>query len=129
MPRILITGSREISQRDTVAKALASAWVGLGSHPDTVVCHGDARGADRLSGAVARDNPGRLVEERHPANWRPNGVDLDRGAGHKRNQEMVSAGADICLAFFKVGAGNRGTQDCVKKAEKAGIPVIVTWEQ
>lgn len=45
-------------------------------------------------------------------------------AGHIRNQEMVDSGADICLAFYKIGAKNRGTRDCAARAKKAGIKVV-----
>jgi hypothetical protein len=36
---------------------------------------------------------------------------------------MVDLGAGVCLAFFKNGATNRGTADCARRAEKAGITV------
>lgn len=131
MPRILITGSREITFRSTVADALAAAWVELGSVPDTVCVHGTARGAESIAGQTANDNPDRLVEERHPANWRPEGPDgiVDRGAGYRRNELMISLGADVCIAFFKRGAGNRGTTHCRNAALAAGIRVIEVWEE
>jgi hypothetical protein len=36
---------------------------------------------------------------------------------------MVSLGADLCIAFYKQGAGNKGTDHCARLAERAGIPV------
>ena len=33
----------------------------------------------------------------------------------------MDAGADICLAFLKRSAQNRGTLDCMNRARKAGI--------
>jgi hypothetical protein len=38
---------------------------------------------------------------------------------------MVDLGADVCLAFFKTGAANRGTKDCCDRARASGIPVRV----
>lgn len=46
-----------------------------------------------------------------------------KGAGFARNAEMVALGADLCVAFYKQGAGNKGTDHCASLAGKAGIPV------
>ncbi|MFE6967235.1 SLOG family protein [Agromyces sp. NPDC057679] len=125
---ILITGSREIKHRETIADAIKETWVNAGRQP-MVIRHGAARGADRLAGQIAKQNRDRLTEEVHPANWRlPNG-EKDPLAGFTRNQRMVDAGADICLAFLKRGEKNSGTRDCIRRAKKAGIPVIETWEE
>ncbi len=121
--RILITGSRELTDKYLVYDAIAQAvlehqisnskpW----EQPVTVI-HGAAKGADSLAGRWADILEG-FEEERHPADWDKHG----KKAGPIRNQEMVDLGADVCLAFFKQGAGNRGTSDCVSRAEKAGIP-------
>ncbi|KQO98890.1 SLOG family protein [Leifsonia sp. Leaf264] len=127
--RVLITGSREIKQRSTVAAAITQTWVDFGRQPLTVI-HGNARGADKLAGQVARDNRGRATEEIHPAIWQPEGPNgpTDKLAGFTRNQKMVDLGADICLAFLKEGERNSGTRDCIRRAMKAGINVFETWE-
>lgn len=125
--RVLITGSREFTDRPMVAATLTHVWREHGKQ-QLVVVHGTARGADRLAAAVVDNQPDhRLVQEPHPANWRPNGV-LDRAAGHKRNAEMIATGVDVCLAFFKADAGNRGTAGCVALARKAGIEVREFWQ-
>jgi hypothetical protein len=37
---------------------------------------------------------------------------------------MVDLGADVCYAFFAGdGTASKGTADCVRRAEAAGIPV------
>lgn len=113
--RILITGSRNWTDTAAISEAITVAAVGL--HPTfVVVVHGGARGADSLAQAVA-DNFG-LWTEVHPAEWDRYG----RSAGHRRNAEMVAAGADVCLAF-PLGE-SRGTRGCMALARKAGIRVV-----
>jgi hypothetical protein len=58
-------------------------------------------------------------EETHHADWKQFG----KSAGHRRNAEMVDSGVDEVVAFYKKGAGNVGTSDCVRKAESAGLHV------
>lgn len=116
--RILVTGSRtwtNIAQlnfqlRIACARYLPSA---------IVIVHGACpHGADHYAELWARKQG--LRTEQHPANWRPGGT-FDRAAGFKRNVEMVTLGADICLAFIhNHSAGATHTADL---AEKAGIPV------
>lgn len=133
-------------QRDAMVAALRGARERAGNRP-LLVRHGAAAGADSLSGALAA-RAGVATEE-WPALWRredgstrggydraealrvrsvysPPGQPFNRAAGPERNQAMVDAGADECLAFKAVGAGNRGTQHCIDAASKAGIPVYVT---
>jgi len=86
-------------------------------YPAVIVVHGAARGADSLAARAAEEY--RLQLEPHPADWNGYG----RQAGFIRNAEMVSLGADLCLAFYWQGAGNKGTEHCARQAENAGIPV------
>lgn len=116
--RILITGSREWTDRDVIRDAIVREGRASGlSGQDTTIVHGAARGADLLAADVAREFNCRI--EAHPADWDRYG----KSAGHHRNAEMVALGADVCLAFPLPGA--RGTWDCVRKAKAAGIPVTV----
>lgn len=48
-------------------------------------------------------------------------------AGLYRNQEMVDLGADVVLAFQR--NGSRGTQDCMDRARRAGLTVVLVEEQ
>lgn len=125
--RILITGSRDWSDRRAITTALFDTgmehYAALGEEPSTapVVVHGGARGADTLAEAAARFLGWRT--EKWPADWNRNG----KAAGPIRNQQMVDAGADICLAF-PLGE-SRGTRDCMRRAEQAGIRVVDVPEQ
>jgi hypothetical protein len=97
-----------------MARLIAAA----GHYPRVVVVvHGAARGTDKLAERAARAFG--MATEAHAADWEAHG----KRAGFIRNAEMVALGADLVLAFYKQGAGNKGTGHCAKLAEKAGIPV------
>lgn len=125
--RVLITGSREFTDRPTMAAAINLVRREHAGAALTIV-HGAARGADSIASAICRDNPGKLIEEPHPVtDWqRPDGS-RDRAAGHRRNQRMVYAGAVVCLAFLDVRSENRGTRSCMQNATVAGIEVREHW--
>lgn len=125
--RILVTGSRDWNDLGTIAFALGDAVTGRDTESITVIHGGYPGGADRIAGELASSVG--FVVEIHEANWRANG----KAAGFIRNQEMVDAGANICLAFLmpckKSGCrkpqphDSHGAADCVKRARAAGIHV------
>lgn len=115
--RVLITGGRHWDAVDLARRVVASlatrhAAVGL------IIVHGNASGVDTAFADACRELG--VPDERHPADW----AGLGNRAGPIRNQEMVDAGADVCLAFHQDLAGSKGTKGCVRLAMKAGIP---TW--
>ena len=132
--RILVTGSREFTSWAAVRIALTET---AGLDPDVTVVHGGARGADTIASEIAGGLGWRT--EPHRADWtapcrdtcgkrdhrRPGrgGVLYCPAAGDYRNQEMVDAGADVCLAFYLPGLPCKGTSDCDRRAVAAGIPV------
>jgi hypothetical protein len=124
-----VTGSRDLTDRDLVIEAIADCVTG---DPDHAVKAHTVVVGDCLTGAdyFARDFWQQIIasfgnpetQENltvHKADWAKHG----KAAGPLRNQAMVDSGADVCLAFYKTGAGNRGTTDCVRRAKAAGIPV------
>ena len=120
--RILVTGSRHWNDVTAVRRAFDDAFSSVahlfGSTPDITLVHGGAGGADFIACDVALREMGWSIEA-HPADWRKHG----KAAGPIRNEEMVDAGAHICLAFPV--PGSRGTWDCIRKAADAGIPVRI----
>ncbi|WP_080989611.1 SLOG family protein [Mycolicibacterium conceptionense] len=118
--RILITGSRHWHDRAAVERALRDVAAGLYPEEVTVV-HGDCPygGADIIAAEIAA-GWGCTVEA-YPAEMGADGHVL----GPARNQRMVDLGADICLAF--PDSKSRGTWDCVRRAEKAGIPISIDY--
>lgn len=123
--RILVTGSRNWTDRDAIARALfdaLAAYAREAIREMPVLVHGGARGADTIADQVWRERMlwAELADpEIHRADWERYG----RRAGMVRNAEMVNAGATVCLAF-PLG-DSPGTRGCIRLAEKAGIPVVV----
>ncbi len=87
---------------------------------DLTIIHGGARGADDMAGQWAIVNwVGHL--EVFPANWEKHG----RAAGPIRNQQMLDDGQpDLVVAFHPDLSKSKGTADMVKRAKKAGVPVM-----
>lgn len=118
--RILITGSRQFSDGQIMLDAIGKAMIHLSATAlkgGVTLVHGAAHGADQLADALAPTLG--LTVERWPADWDR----LGSKAGSRRNQSMVDAGADVCLAFRVDGLPCTGTRDCASRAARAGIPV------
>jgi len=118
MKRILITGSRDWAEEETIQWAIWN-WVheNVMQEEQVILVHGDAsRGADRMARDYARKQWW-IIEEPHPADW-----SWGKGAGMDRNKYMVAMGADVCLAFIR--NESPGASHCAREAAKAGIPVI-----
>lgn len=142
--RILVTGSRQWTsaadlqlatlRRQRVRDALEAVFMLLCPSPESfVLVHGAARGLDQLAADVAQQDFG-LPVEAHRAQWRTPTGGTDRTAGFTRNQQMVDLGADLCLGFPlhpKQATGkdtSRGTWDCLRRAQEAGLPTAVVWK-
>ena len=109
--RVIVTGSRNWTNTHAVGAELVIL------PPWSIVVHGGARGADECAEREAVKEG--LRTEVFEADWKRYG----KAAGAIRNQAMVDAGADLVLAFPL--EGSRGTWDCVRRAEAAGIPVRI----
>lgn len=117
MMRVLFSGSRHFEARGPVRGILEALMKRVGTPKELTVVHGAARGLDTIAGEEA-ERLGATVES-HPADWNRHGV----AAGPMRNSHMVGLGADLLVAF-PLPRGS-GTQDCMRKASKVGIPVLV----
>lgn len=119
MNRILITGSRDWTDKDAVIDAIMDLnnWYPI-DWDEVVIVHGDCpTGADKIADDWAKATG--IETDPHPANWELFG----KAAGPKRNKEMVDLGADIVLAFPK--GKSAGTRGCIKLAQEAGLPVKI----
>lgn len=107
--RVLICGDRHYPH-------WARIYTYLGTlPPDTIIIHGDQRGADRMAGQVA-ENLGLEVHE-YPADW----DNLGRAAGVIRNQVMLdSEHPDLVVGFHDNLAESKGTKDMLTRAHMQG---------
>lgn len=129
--RVLETGSRHYSHPEKVEEVLDSLlWLSEERGEPFTLVHGDCPDgadyqADMWAFRVNREKPGRVVVERHPADWWRWG----KAAGPRRNQEMCDRGADICVGFPE--SDSRGTYDCMTRAFALGIRTVdvsLIWE-
>ncbi|MGI5245451.1 SLOG family protein [Dactylosporangium sp. CA-139066] len=119
--RVLVTGSRDYSDRDFIRGTLNSLarYAEMSRREELELIVGDCEtGAD----AHARDWADDYGYEKRvfEADWATH----NRAAGPRRNVRMVDEGRpDIGLAFFEPGARNRGTKHCADYAESKGVRV------
>jgi hypothetical protein len=113
--RVLVTGDRNwfcLSLAERIIRRLIDRY-----GRDLIVVHGAARGVDSAFDSACALND--IVRAPYPADWLLQG----KAAGPRRNQAMVDAGADFCIAVHRNLASSKGTKDCVRRCLKAGIPV------
>jgi len=109
--RVLVCGSRGFNDYITMCVALDAM-----DDVDTIV-EGCARGADRLAEQYGQRHD--IPVEHHPADWDRFG----RGAGFRRNLEMLDSSVDLVLAFWD--GESRGTAHTIQMASSRGIDVVV----
>lgn len=128
VPRILVCGGRDYTNRDNVIRqldkiTLERGWVTpeelrdeVGNYlPEVVIISGAARGVDTFAADWAIVN-GTGLEE-YPAQWDKYG----KRAGYIRNQQMLDEGKpDLVVAF----PGGKGTKMMIDIARKAGVEVV-----
>lgn len=115
--RILVTGSRDWVDAAVIRQALLDVWESYDCPVAPVLVSGGCpTGADAIAERLWTGWS--FPVERHPAEWDAHG----RAAGPVRNNAMVTAGADVCLAFIR--NGSKGATQCAAVADRAGIPTI-----
>lgn len=120
--RVIITGSRDWHCRQLASRVVTHLmnrhWEG-----GLIIVHGAAPGVDSAFADACNDLG--VIQEPHPADWNKFG----KRAGPLRNQAMIEAGADLCLAFHPKLSTSKGTGDMVRRALKAGIPTWWAWNE
>jgi hypothetical protein len=119
--RVLICGSRGWHDPDPIHLVLAEVMgTSIARNEPLVVIHGDAQGADRLAGRLAKQQYGAEVIE-EPADWNRYG----KAAGPIRNQLMLDAYEPEVVYAFRSSGKSSGTDDMIRRAERAGLTVHV----
>ena len=118
--RVLICGSRGWSDPFPIDALLAGLDVlAEGRGQKLTIIHGDAPGADRMAGRLARRWGASVIPE--PAQWDVHG----RAAGPIRNKKMLDEHKpDVVFAFRSAGKSN-GTDDMVGRSKAAKVPTYV----
>ena len=83
----------------------------------TTVIHGNARGPDRVAGALAEAFGLRVIAV--PAEWTKHG----RAAGPIRNTAMLDMKPERVIAFWN--GRSRGTKNMIDQAEARGVLVEI----
>lgn len=115
--RLLICGGRNYNDKVAVNMLLNQIHA---LYPVTFVIHGGAKGADQLGENWALDH--NIPCKCYLPNWNKYG----RGAGPRRNEQMLIQGKpELCVAF----PGGPGTRDMVARCTRALVPVIRNMEE
>ncbi len=112
--RLLVCGSRTWKDSSTVRCVLSSI-----DAEHVVLIHGDCRGADQIAAAEAQMLGWDVVA--YPADWDSQGP----AAGPMRNARMLREGRPDVVIAFRCEGKSTGTDDMVRRAERAGVPVRV----
>lgn len=112
--RVIVTISRDFDDYDAVLNKITALSLGTVTPVQITIVHGASQ-MDWFAAGIACALG--MEHEPHPADWER----LKKGAGFVRNQEMVDAGADLCIAFIK--DCSHGATDCAARADEAGIAV------
>lgn len=120
---VLVTGSRDWTDKDTIATAICAALEG---RDETLVIHGACRGADQIADAVAGANGFAVL--RMPAQWERNGV-RDMKAGTRRNEFMLDVVCSLANCGWEVEVlafmlpESRGTKHMRRISRACGLKV------
>lgn len=116
--RVLVCGSRDWTNASVIRMTMA--WLSRNS----VIIHGDCRGADRIAADAAKKMGYEVIA--YPADWHTHG----KAAGPIRNQQMLDEGRpELVIAFTDDLSRSRGTADMVRRARLKGVPVRIVSQK
>lgn len=111
--RVLVCGGRDYVDASTLWGALDTLRMET-PHDALTIIQGGACGADQMAREWCQSR--HVPFDNFPANWDKDG----KAAGPIRNQRMIDHGKPLLVLAFP---GGRGTEDMVRRAEVAGVPV------
>ncbi|AYV86332.1 MAG: DUF2493 domain-containing protein [Solumvirus sp.] len=114
-PKILITGDRNFKATKPIIAVVTQC-----KSKGFVIIHGDCpSGADNIASKLCDEL--KVQQIKFPAEWSKYG----KGAGPKRNQDMINMKPVMCYAFHDDISSSKGTKDTINRAKKANIPVVL----
>jgi len=119
--RVLMCGDRNWKDASLIDSCLMSLVydIAVNGGGPLVIIAGVAKGADSIAEDRARYH--NIELDLYPAQWHLYG----RAAGPRRNQQMLDEGQPgLVVAFHDDLENSKGTADMVRRAKKAGVPVI-----
>jgi SLOG family YspA-like protein len=122
--RVIVTGSRNwVGQWgiDKIFQVLdATLNLGRQMNQGFELIHGACpTGADDIANEWGIANSDEIMLTTWPADWDLYG----KAAGPVRNEQMMAAGGDLCVAFLR--SNSSGTLDAIGKARRRGIWTVV----
>ena len=108
--RIIVCGDRYWKDEALIEEKLTPFSM------DTVIIHGDYRGADRIADKIARKL--HFIILKYPAEWHAKG----KSAGPARNLLMLSQKPTRVIAFHDNIESSKGTKHMISLAIHTGIP-------
>jgi hypothetical protein len=117
--KILICGDRNWNHVELIKHYLQSLT--LNTYPKQItIIEGGCRGADKISGWLAKDLGMNVIEEK--ADWFKYG----KAAGPIRNQMMLDKHKPILVvAFHNDLEHSKGTKDMLERAKKANVKTLL----
>jgi len=115
--RVLICGDRNWNNFKVIEDYI------LTLPKETIIIEGDCRGADKISGYLARQHGYHVIAV--SAKWEKYGL----AAGPIRNQEMIDTyKPDLVVAFHNHIEDSKGTKDMIERASRYGIEIKIIKE-
>ena len=113
MTKLLVCGSRSITDAAWVSEKISAYVAEKGfALSELTLIEGGAKGVDAMAKAWAVVND--VPVETHKADWARYG----RGAGHRRNAEMVEAANFVLILWDGISTGTKNDIDLCKKNYK-----------
>ena len=113
--KVIIAGSRSITDAKLLHRAICDALGLLGIEITELVCGMCPKGVDMLGYNYAKKN--HIPIKPFPAKWRVNGY-LDKQAGNKRNFEMGKYADAAIILWDGVSSGSKNMYEIMVRLKK-----------
>ena len=117
--RVIVCGGRDYDNPSLVSHIIDYVWDSMNNYGDLTIATGECQGgADLFARQFAEKMSHWVKYVGYPAEWEAHG----KAAGPIRNAHMLSDfKPDLVVAF----PGGKGTADMVRKAQEAGVTVML----